>query len=71
MQYAYDFSEPQIATKLDRLDQLHLPCFMGWPETGGGALVSTFTGTDAKESPSRREAVQRYDDPRDHGWVDI
>ena len=28
-----------------------------------------YTGTDAEESLSRREAVQRCDDPRDHGEV--
>ena len=48
--------------------QLHLPCFMGWPETCGSVLVR-LTGTDAEESLSRSEAVQRCDDPRDHGGV--
>jgi hypothetical protein len=41
---------------------------MGWPETGGSVLVR-LTGTDAEESLSRSEAIQRCDDPRDHGEV--
>ena len=36
--------------------QLHLPCFIGWPETCGSVLVR-LTGTDAEESLSRSEAV--------------
>jgi hypothetical protein len=44
--------------------------FYGCPEIGASVLVR-LTGTDAKKSPSRREAVQRCDDPRDHGGVDI